>query len=564
MDVRHELDAEDTLRAILERKHITGIAQSLLFHLIHKGFFVIAFVALIALLALFQGDAPVPSLVILVVSCIVLYLIYTRLFNATTALPKLEPSDLTVYGRDPNPDELALGFAEGTEQGEPIAQLRGIAQVDRTIHHYIIGGSGSGKSRFVQSLIVQDIKNKVGFGLIDPHGDLFEDTLGYLALTHDEEFLHNNVVVLDPTNETHTATFNPLQALEGISSAEIANELVFVFQKVWGDSWGPRMADMIRMSIVALCENGLTLNELPPLLTNAAFRKNVLENVHDDICLRYFHDRYNVQPKKTQAEWSEAVLNKMNSLLSDDRIRHIFAAEKGSFNIREIMDSGKILLVKLDRGRLKGAADTLGALLTSAFQMAAYSRSDIPLGERKQFYLYIDEFQNMASESFTEMLGEARKYRISLILAHQNLQQVSRELSAGVMANCGLQTYFRLTRGDAGLLAKEGLLALYEEHPSWEDLTQLLQKLQDRQFLMYNKRGGGSVLLTSLPTPSPHELVEMPERDFRGAVAALAIGKSYLRLRTDIETEARARYVKEEDVLEDERDPVSFWEPQKK
>lgn len=565
-------DAEDIIRAKLERHGITGVMQTLLYHVIHKVFFILVILFLFTLISLTGGvqlNHSIPAYVIaLVIQGVIIVYLYTQVFKAPAVEP-LEQTDIITYQRDVAPDELALGYAWGEENGQEVYQLKGIPQEDRNIHHYIIGGSGSGKSRFIQSIINQDIANKAGFGLIDPHGDLFEDTMGYLALTHYEEFLHDNVVVVDPTHETFTATFNPIQPMQGISSAEIANELVFVFHKVWGDSWGYRMADIIRMSLMALSENGMTLNDVPPLLTNAEFRAKVLANVTNETCLRYFHDRYNVQPKKIQAEWAEPVLNKMSALLSDRRIRHVFAAKEGSFNLRDVMDSGKILLVNLNRGKLKGASDTLGAILTSAFQMAAYSRSDIPPSQRKQYYLYIDEFENMASESFTEMLGEARKYRISLILAHQNITQVSKELASGVMSNCSLQTYFRLMRNDAGLLSKEGLLALYEENPSWEDLTQMLQKLQTREFIMHNKNGGGVVMLTSLPTPSPHKLVDLSEEEFRERLSAIPIGRKYMRTREDIQEEIRKRDTPEEEnednIKEEEQgsDPIDFWEPEK-
>ena len=237
--IKRVYDAEDVLRSKLKKHGITGALQTFLYQVIHKGFILLCIYCGITIFAMFgaliTGKGFLGFALLALCVLVLLTVIYKFAFHTRT-LKELPKSDIVVYEREPNPDELVLGYAVGKDDnGQEIKVQKGIPQEDRATHHYIIGGSGSGKSRFVQSIIVQDIKNNFGFGIIDPHGDLFEDTLGYLALTHDTEFLQNNVVVLNPTNPTHTATFNPIQPIEGISSAEIANELVFVFEKVWSD-----------------------------------------------------------------------------------------------------------------------------------------------------------------------------------------------------------------------------------------------------------------------------------------------------------------------------------------
>jgi type IV secretory pathway VirB4 component len=280
-------------------------------------------------------------------------------------------------------------------------QMVKIREGDRKIHFYVIGASGTGKSKFIEFLIRQDIKKGNGFGVIDPHGDLVEDIKSYLALALPREEIEERVVLIDPTNEKYTVAFNPLEKIEGVSSAEIAAELVEAFKKIWIDSWGARMEDLLRNTLISLIEAELTLDNLPRFLIDEDFRDNVLERVTHPIAKRYFQ-RFNSLSPKTREEWMESTLNKVNAFLSDDRIREIFSYRKSSFNLREIMDNKKILLVKLDRGRLKENGDLLGSLLMTKIRMAAFSRSDIPKEKRIPFYFYIDEFQNFATEEFIE------------------------------------------------------------------------------------------------------------------------------------------------------------------
>ena len=275
-----------------------------------------------------------------------------------------------------------------------------IREADRRTHFYIVGASGAGKSKFLEWLIRQDIVKGNGFGVIDPHGDLIEDVKGYLALALSKEELENRVILIDPTDENFTVAFNPLEKTEKMLPAEIASELVFAFKKIWSESWGARMEDLLRNSLIALIEAGLTLCDLPRFLIDEDFRENVLERVEHPIAKRYFQ-RFNSLAPRTREEWIESTLNKVNAFLSDDRIREMFSFEKSSFNLREIIDNRKILLIKLDRGKLKENGDLIGSLLMTKIRMAAFSRSDIPREKRVPFYLYIDEFQNFATKAVT-------------------------------------------------------------------------------------------------------------------------------------------------------------------
>jgi hypothetical protein len=424
-------------------------------------------------------------------------------------------------------------------------QLAKIRDEDRKIHFYVVGASGTGKSKFLEFLIRQDIAKGNGFGVIDPHGDLVEDVKGYLALTLPKEVLEEKVVLIDPTDQNYTVAFNPLEKLEGISSAEIAAELVEAFKKIWIDAWGARMEDLLRNTLIALIEAELTLDNLPRFLIDDDFRENVLERVTHPIAKKYFQ-RFNALAPRTREEWMESTLNKVNAFLSDDRIREIFSYQKSSFNLREIMDNKKILLIKLDRGRLKENGDLLGSLLMTKIRMAAFSRSDIPREKRVPFYLYIDEFQNFATEEFIDTLSEARKYGLVLIMAHQNLSQLPRQLQDSVLTNCGIQCYFRVCRRDAEILAKEAFettgmevkavrfaedYADYDwfSYPEeWEKYIQELENLPNRCFFAKHKIEGGVLPLRTVDVLPAYEEFGIEKENFEKLMDEIVFGKKYL------------------------------------
>jgi hypothetical protein len=451
-----------------------------------------------------------------------------------------------VLEREPTSDELELGWVENTDEItlETIQLPKGIPQEAREAHFYVVGATRTGKTKFLESLIEQDIKNGEGFCVIDPHGDLTEDIKGYLYLMKDKEFLQENVVVIDPTDEKNIVAFNPLERTHGENSAAIAEELTMAFKKIWADAWGQRMEDLLKNTLVALIENDLTLAELPLFLTNRAVRLKVLENVKHEDCRQYFYERFNVLRPQTQNEWMESTLNKVSGFLFNPKVKQMFVSRKSSFDLRDIMDNKKILLVKLDRGTLKeGTADLLGSLLLAKIQAAAFTRTDIPMSKRQPFYLYIDEFQNFATESFIKMLSESAKYKLAVILAHQNLAQLPSALRASILSNCGIQAYFRISRDDSNILAKESLVPIYNNPPGWEGYIQLLQELIPRQCYIKNKTLGGVVeIKKTLDHPKPHEKAEMAdEEEFMREVAACGIGIKYLRGREQLEAEYQAR-----------------------
>jgi hypothetical protein len=437
-------------------------------------------------------------------------------------------------------------------------QMAKIRDEDRKIHFYVVGASGTGKSKFLEFLIRQDIQKGNGFGVIDPHGDLVEDIKGYLALTLSKEEIEERVVLIDPTDEKYTVAFNPLEKLEEVSSAEIAAELVEAFKKIWADAWGARMEDLLRNTLIALIEAELTLDNLPRFLIDDNFRENVLERVTHPIAKKYFQ-RFNALAPRTREEWMESTLNKVNAFLSDDRIREIFSYQNSSFNLREIMDNKKILLIKLDRGRLKENGDLLGSLLMTKIRMAAFSRSDIPKEKRVPFYLYIDEFQNFATEEFIETLSEARKYGLVLIMAHQNLSQLPKQLQDSILTNCGIQCYFRVCRRDAEILAKEAFETTGMEvkavrftgesvdydwfsYPEeWEKYIQELESLPNRCFFAKHKIEGGVLPLRTADVLPVYEEFGIEKEEFEEIMKEVVFGRKYLLERKPKAVEAKVK-----------------------
>ncbi|MCL4539519.1 MAG: type IV secretion system DNA-binding domain-containing protein [Bacteroidetes bacterium] len=471
------------------------------------------------------------------------------------------------------PGSLDLGWRYSEDRNE--FQMAKVDSGDRATHMYVIGATGSGKTKFLEFLIQQDIKGRNGFAVIDPHGDLIEDIKGALANSYDENELAERVILIDPTDKKLTVTFNPLEKSPGTAVAEEVNELIASFRKIWSDSWGARMEDLMRNSMIALSEAGYTLVDLPIFLSRRAFRETVMRKVTHPVALEYF-TRFEAMTDRAQVTWTEPVMNKVNALLSDERIRQIFSAPQSSFNIRGIIDSKSILLIKLDRGKLKDSADLLGSLLMSKIQMAAFSRGDLPQRKRTPFYLYIDEFQNFATESFSIILSEARKYGLSLVMAHQTLAQIPDELRSLILGNAALQVFFRINRQDASLLAKESFTYSGYEVKSvrslnpvywslgeeWEKKTEELQNLQPRFCYVKHKVRGGLILIQTTEIEEPWVTAGMAEDEFESYMESLPIGNKYLRSRADLSKVAKER---QENIYEElrvrEAERRKFLEP---
>jgi hypothetical protein len=266
-----------------------------------------------------------------------------------------------------------------------------------------------------------------------------------------------DLIYLDVPNQAQVFGFNPLERVSPARRSLAASALVEVFKKIWSDSWGPRLEHILRNAIFCLLEQPeATFADIPRLLDDQAFRKRAAERVSNAQVRQFWLREYESYPARFRAEAIAPLQNKVGAFLSDPLLCRILSAPKSSFDLRKVIDGGKILLVNLAKGRMgEGSASLLGALLVARIGLAGLSRSDVPEEERRDFYLYIDEFQTFATMSFVSMLSELRKYRVNLILTNQYLSQLDPEVRDSVLGNVGTLVSFRVGPGDAAVLGEE-------------------------------------------------------------------------------------------------------------
>ena len=320
---------------------------------------------------------------------------------------------------------------------------------DRSTHLYVLGSSGVGKSKGLATWILDDIMKGNGCGVIDPHGDLVNDIVGNL-----DSF--GNVILVEMTDPENIIGFNPLEQQEGIDPYTQTLELVEVFRKIWNlsDDKTPRLIEILRNAVLTLIEAGGTMLDIEPLLTNEQFRKEKMKHVTYEAVDSFWRNRYEKWDEKERISNIESTLNKVSSFTSDPRIRLMLSAKQSTIDFRKIMDEKKVVLINLAKGVLRTNSFLLGALFVAKIQMAAMSRVDLPPSERKPFYFYVDEFQNYATLSFAEIMSEARKYGLSLTLAHQSLVQLSQQLRDIILGNAMNFVVYRCDRQDAELIIK--------------------------------------------------------------------------------------------------------------
>ncbi|MBI3466449.1 MAG: type IV secretory system conjugative DNA transfer family protein [Planctomycetes bacterium] len=328
----------------------------------------------------------------------------------------------------------------------------GILQDDRRRHIAIVGKTGQGKTTLLQQLIASDIRTGRGVGLIDPHGDLAEALLSAVPKPRT-----NDVILFDPGDTSHPVSFNVLSCDDPRERPLVASGIVSAFKKLYGDSWGPRLEHILRNALLALLEiPGSTLLAVLRLLSEAQFRRAVTAKLTDPVVRSFWEREFVGMPPRLQSEAIAPIQNKIGHFVSSPLTRNIVGQSRSTINLRRIMDEGKVLIVNLSKGRIGDDASTLlGALLVTSIQIAAMSRSSIPERERRDFYLYVDEFQNFATESFATILSEARKYRLNLTIANQYLAQMDEPTMHAVFGNVGTLLCFQVGAKDAEGLAEQ-------------------------------------------------------------------------------------------------------------
>ena len=330
-----------------------------------------------------------------------------------------------------------------------------LSQPDRRRHMYVIGQTGSGKSTLLNNCILQDVLSGRGLAFIDPHGDSAELIIDSIPKTRIRD-----VVYLNPSDTNFPLGFNPLRGVPQHLKATATANLISTFRSIWRDFWGPRMEHILSNTIAALMDYpdhlGISLLAIPKMLTDDRFRRRVLRHVHDPIVLAFWQAEFAAYNDRYRAEIISPILNKMGAFARNPVMRNILGQGQNSFDLSYIMDNHKILVVNLSKGVLgEDMTNLFGSLLVCAIQQEAMKRAAIPEEQRADFHLYIDEFQNFTTDAFDSIVSEARKYRLSLIIAHQYLDQLSSKVRNAILGNVGNLVMFTLGGADAETLSIE-------------------------------------------------------------------------------------------------------------
>ena len=351
-----------------------------------------------------------------------------------------------------NPDAVTY-FAQTDARNKKIPF--GIKSKDRTKHVYVIGKTGMGKSTLLENMAVQDIKNGEGMAFIDPHGKTADLLLEYVPAERIKD-----VIYFAPFDTEHPISFNVMEDVGPSKRHLVANGLMSSFKKIWVDMWSARMEYILNNILLALLEYpDSTIIGVNRMLSDKDYRKKVVANVSDPSVKSFWVDEFEKYGERYMQEAGAAIQNKIGQFVSNPLVRNIVGQTKSTFDIRKVMDDKKILIINLSKGLVGEAnANLLGSMLITKIYLGAMSRADVSekvLQSLPQFYLYVDEFQSFANESFADILSEARKYKLNLTVAHQYIEQMSEEVRDAVFGNVGTMIVFRVGAFDAEVLEKE-------------------------------------------------------------------------------------------------------------
>ncbi len=365
-----------------------------------------------------------------------------------TSSKKGEPPSNLPYEGAVNSEDLTV-FAETTFRGQP--KRFGIQKDDRRRHMYIIGKSGTGKSKLLEILAVDDIERGHGIGIVDPHGELVFDVLKRIPANR-----INDVVYVNPADKDFPVGFNPLETTPEFRE-ETTSGFIVALERLFGYSWGPRLEYVLRYTVLALTyTEDATMLSIIRMLTDKDYRKRVLENVEDPVVKTFWLKEWTTYNDRFQAEAVAPILNKVGQFTASPIIRNIVGQAKGTIDFAEAINNQKILLVDLSTGKIgEDNAELLGSFIITKLQLAAMARSKMRPEDRKDFYLYVDEFQNFATTAFATILSEARKYKLNLTLANQYIAQMEETVRDAVFGNVGTLISFRVGATDAAYLERE-------------------------------------------------------------------------------------------------------------
>jgi hypothetical protein len=431
--------------------------------------------------------------------------------NSKTAEP---PAKLPMLTGDTAIDENISAFGLTNFRG--LNHQFGMLRRDRSRHVYIIGQTGAGKSGMLELFALSDIYHNQGYAIIDPHGDFAINNMRFIPKERIKD-----VVYFNPADTMYPVAFNPLEVTDPNRKPNISSEVIGVLKRMFGESWGPRLEYVLRYTILALLDRpGATMLDITRMLTNKDFRRDTLEYCKDVSVLQFWKMEFGQWSEKQVNEAIAPVLNKVGAFTANPIIRNIVGQPQSSFNVRQIMDDGKILIVNVPTGLIgEDNAAILGAFLVTKVQLAAMSRSDIAeISDRRPFYLYVDEFQNFATDSFAVILSEARKYGLNLTVANQYISQMTESVRDAVFGNVGTMISFRVSADDAPILAKQ-----FEPQFEEGDLLQIA----NRHFIInmiINGEKAPAFSATTLNIPDPladhsSTIIENSRRNFARARA---------------------------------------------
>ena len=347
-------------------------------------------------------------------------------------------------------NEPTITIGERNGWGEP--RLFGISAEDQRQHVYVIGKTGSGKTTLLRNMILQHIELGHGVGLIDPHGDLAEELLNHITPRR-----AGDLVYFNPGDIEFPVGLNPLANVAPDDRHLVASGIVASFKAIWRDSWGPRLEYILYNAVSALLDRrNATLLGVNRMLTDDDYRKKVIGQIKDPFIQAFWAEEYEGYDERFKREAIAPIQNKLGQFLLNPVVRNILGQVRKKVDIPFVMDNRRIFIANLSKGRLgHDKANLLGSLLTTQFQLGAMARADTPENERRDFYLFIDEFQNFSTDAFASILSEARKYRLCLVLSHQYIDQLPLSIRQAVFGNLGTIVSYRVGYTDAETLENE-------------------------------------------------------------------------------------------------------------
>ncbi|KKQ27394.1 MAG: hypothetical protein US45_C0036G0003 [Candidatus Nomurabacteria bacterium GW2011_GWA1_37_20] len=362
------------------------------------------------------------------------------------------PPELPVFGKVKPEDVSFIGRTNYVASLEEKKFVFGIKRVDRRRHLYIVGKSGVGKTKLLELFIRQDITYNHGLCLIDPHGDVIEAMLNYIPKERIED-----VCIIDPSDIDFPASFNPLANVDPLFKFQLTQGLIEVLHKQFGANWTPRLEHVFRFTCLALLDYPhATMRGMISMLTDRNYRQKVVEYITDDMVKRFFAIEFADWSEKFDTDAIIPLVNKLGQFLSDPLLRNIFGQKQNKIDISELMNQEKIILINLSKGRIgEENSSFFGSMFLTKIKQAGMERASIPEAERKDFYLYIDEFHNIVTQTFENILSEARKYALNLTIAHQYIGQLLPQVQHAVLGNTGSLICFRVGGEDAVKLKPE-------------------------------------------------------------------------------------------------------------